>query len=61
MAQLLEYIKMALENIRANKGRSILTMLGIIIGISSVIMIISIGNGFQDQINDQLNLSLIHI
>lgn len=55
MAQLLEYIKMALENIRANKGRSILTMLGIIIGISSVIMIISIGNGFQDQINDQLN------
>ena len=55
MAQLLEYIKMALENIRANKGRSILTMLGSIIGISSVIMIISIGNGFQDQINDQLN------
>jgi len=55
MAQLLEYIKMALENIRANKGRSILTMLGIIIGSSSVIMIISIGNGFQDQINDQLN------
>ena len=55
MAQLLEYIKMALENIRANKGRSILTMLGIIIGISSVIMIISIGNGFQDQINSELN------
>ena len=55
MAQLLEYIRMALKNIRANKGRSILTMLGIIIGISSVIMIISIGNGFQDQINDQLN------
>lgn len=44
MAQFLEYIKMALENIKANKGRSILTMLGIIIGISSVIMILSIGN-----------------
>lgn len=55
MAQFLEYIKMALENIRANKGRSILTMLGIIIGISSVIMILSIGNGFQDEINNQLN------
>ena len=38
MAQLMEYFKMALDNIRANKGRSLLTMLGIIIGISSVIM-----------------------
>ena len=45
MAQLLEYLKMAVDNIRANKGRSILTMLGIIIGISSVIMIMSIGQG----------------
>ena len=35
MGQLLEYFKMALDNIQANKGRSILTMLGIIIGISS--------------------------
>ena len=45
MAQLYEYMKMALDNIRANKGRSFLTMLGIIIGISSVIMIMSIGGG----------------
>ena len=44
MTQVWEYIKIALMNIRSNKGRSILTMLGIIIGISSVIMIISIGN-----------------
>ena len=49
MAQLFEYIKMALMNIRSNKGRSILTMLGIIIGISSVIMVISIGNGLSSQ------------
>lgn len=55
MGQLLEYIKMALKNIRNNKGRSVLTMLGIIIGISSVIMIISIGNGVSDSITDQLN------
>ena len=38
MAQLLEYIKMAIDNIKANKGRSILTMLGIIIGIASGII-----------------------
>ena len=55
MAQILEYIKIALMNIRSNKGRSFLTMLGIIIGISSVIMIISIGNGVKGGINSELN------
>lgn len=55
MAQLMEYFKMALDNIRANKGRSILTMLGIIIGISSVIMIMSIGQGAKAAIGDELN------
>ena len=35
MTQVWEYIKIALMNIRSNKGRSILTMLGIIIGILS--------------------------
>ncbi len=58
MAQLLEYIKMAVDNIRANKGRSILTMLGIIIGISSVIMIMSIGQGAKGEISDQLNAAV---
>ena len=55
MSQIWEYIKIALMNIKSNKGRSILTMLGIIIGISSVIMIISIGNGVKGGINDELN------
>ena len=58
MAQLLEYMKMAVDNIRANKGRSILTMLGIIIGISSVIMIMSIGQGAKGEISDQLNAAV---
>jgi len=55
MAKVWEYIKIALMNIRSNKGRSFLTMLGIIIGISSVIMIISIGNGVKGGINSELN------
>ena len=55
MAQLSEYIKMALDNIRANKGRSFLTMLGIIIGISSVIMIMSVGGGAKAEMSDTLN------
>ncbi len=54
MAQIWEYIKIALMNIKSNKGRSILTMLGIIIGISSVIMVISIGNGVRSQVNSEL-------
>lgn len=54
MTQIWEYIKIALMNIKSNKGRSILTMLGIIIGISSVIMVISIGNGVRGQINSEL-------
>lgn len=54
MAQIWEYIKIALMNIKSNKGRSVLTMLGIIIGIASVIMIMAIGNGVRGQINDEL-------
>ncbi len=54
MTQIWEYIKIALMNIKSNKGRSILTMLGIIIGISSVIMVMAIGNGVRGQINDEL-------
>lgn len=55
ISQIWEFIKIALMNIRSNKGRSFLTMLGIIIGISSVIMIISIGNGVKGGINSELN------
>lgn len=55
MAQIWEYIKIALMNIKSNKGRSVLTMLGIIIGIASVILIISIGNGMRSQINGELD------
>ena len=55
MAQLYEYIKMAIDNIRANKGRSFLTMLGIIIGIASVIMIMSIGGGAKKEMSYALN------
>jgi putative ABC transport system permease protein len=54
MTQLVEYVKMALKNIWANKIRTLLTMLGIIIGISSVILIISVGNGATGLITSEL-------
>lgn len=48
-----ESIKSAISSVFANKMRTFLTMLGIIIGISSVIMITSIGNGVQKMLNDE--------
>ena len=54
MGQLWEYVKMALANIRMNRGRSFLTMLGIIIGVSSVILIMSVGNGARLEMEQEL-------
>lgn len=42
--------RMALESIRSNKLRSLLTMLGIIIGVSSVILTVSLGEGIRRQV-----------
>lgn len=47
-------IQMALKNLRSNKLRSFLTMLGIIIGISSVITLISIVQGSTKTITEQV-------
>ena len=55
MSNLYEYIKMAVHNIMANKGRSFLTMLGIIIGIASVIAIVSVGEGTKNQMNSEID------
>jgi len=49
-----ETIKVALEALRINKTRSFLTMLGIIIGVTSVILLISIGTGLKTFITEQL-------
>src|SRR5665647_23847 len=49
----LENIKLALNSIRSNKMRSFLTMLGIIIGISSVIAITSIGDSAKATVSKE--------
>ncbi|MFG6383603.1 MAG: ABC transporter permease [Lachnospiraceae bacterium] len=54
MGNAIEYVKMALKNIIANKGRSFLTMLGIIIGIASVIMVMSVGDGTANAMNSEV-------
>ncbi len=50
-----ESIASALGNILSNKMRTLLTMLGIIIGISSVIMITSVGDGIKAGLNNEFN------
>jgi putative ABC transport system permease protein len=50
-----ESITSAAHSVLANKMRSALTMLGIIIGISAVIMITSIGQGVQNSMNDMFS------
>jgi putative ABC transport system permease protein len=54
----------ALQSVKANKMRSFLTMLGIIIGISSVITIVSIGQGGKEAIMgefDNLGTNVINV
>ena len=48
-------VRGALRALRSNKLRSILTMLGIIIGVSAVISLLSIGQGVEKFINSQFN------
>jgi putative ABC transport system permease protein len=53
--QLWESILIALRALTINKLRTILTMLGIIIGVAAVIALVSIGNGVRQQLNDEFS------
>ena len=51
---IIELIKISLGALKANKTRSGLTMLGIIIGVTSVILLVSIGSGLRTYVTQQL-------
>jgi len=53
--KLFQSMRMALKSIYSSKVRAFLTMLGIIIGVSSVIILVSVGQGTTSQITEQLN------
>ena len=53
--QLFENISMALTSVKSNKMRSLLTMLGIIIGVASVITMLAIGQGSKRSIQAQIS------
>ncbi|MBO7293146.1 MAG: ABC transporter permease [Clostridia bacterium] len=48
-------IRMSFSNLRANAARTFLTMLGVVIGISSIIALLTIGQGVTDSVIDQLS------
>lgn len=50
---IIESVRIALGAIWVNKMRSLLTMLGIIIGISSVITVIALGHGMEEGMNEE--------
>ncbi|WP_084361010.1 ABC transporter permease [Neobacillus fumarioli] len=52
---ILQCIKMAFRSIKSNKLRSCLTMLGIIIGVSSVIVLVSMAQGSTTNVTNQIN------
>jgi len=49
-----ETMRVALEALRANKLRSFLTMLGIVIGVSAVIAMVALGRGAQQSVKDRI-------
>ena len=52
---LTESLRFAWRGVTANKGRSMLTMLGVLIGVASVIALVAVGNGASATVNNTLN------
>jgi putative ABC transport system permease protein len=51
---LVESFRIAFRAVLANKVRSVLTMLGVIIGVSAVILLVAIGNGVQNEVTSTI-------
>jgi len=53
--ELIEAVKLALQSLWANKMRSVLTLLGVVIGVASVIMVVTLTNGAKDFVTAKIN------
>ena len=53
--QLIEAFRLALQALWGNKLRSILTLLGVIIGVGSVIMVVTLTNGAKEFVTSKIN------
>ena len=52
---LVEHLKLALTSIKSAKTRSALTMFGIVVGIASVVTMVSLGEGVKQQVSKQID------
>jgi putative ABC transport system permease protein len=55
MHSLIIAIKLAFKNLRSNIGRTVLSLLGIVIGVASVILVLSLGSGVKQYLVDQVS------
>lgn len=53
---LADYVSLGLKNLRKRRLRSVLTMIGIFIGIATVVSLIALGQGLRDAVSSQFNL-----
>lgn len=54
---MIEFLKIAIINLKGKKLRSYLTLLGILIGIAAVVALIGLGNGLKTAITSQFGIS----
>ena len=62
--KVIEALALAISGISANRLRSALTMLGILIGVSAVILLVAVGNGASVSVQNQiqsLGANLIYV
>ena len=50
-----EILRISIDTLRANKLRSALTILGVVIGVMSIVAMTSLIGGFSDQVRTQIN------
>ena len=50
-----EAVRVAVRSLRANRLRTLLTMLGIMIGVAAVILLVALGNGTSVRLNEQIS------
>ena len=54
LADIAEATKTAIRSLRANLFRTLLTLLGVVIGVAAVVVMLAIGNGSQQQVLDRI-------